>query len=104
MLYVWKVFSMEYKPDKEKIVKRIAGFFKEGDYVNLGIGLPTKVGNYIPDDGSVVLQSENGFLGLGPAPKEGEEIEKKMSQVNLRKVGKVGKVDEKSKIENRSFL
>lgn len=66
---------MEYKPDKEKIVKRIAGFFKEGDYVNLGIGLPTKVGNYIPDDGSVVLQSENGFLGLGPAPKEGEEIE-----------------------------
>ena len=66
---------MEYKPDKEKIVKRIAGFFKEGDYVNLGIGLPTKVGNYIPDDGSVVLQSENGFLGLGPAPEKGCEIE-----------------------------
>ena len=66
---------MEYKPDKEIIVKRIAAFFKEGDYVNLGIGLPTKVGNYIPEDGTVVLQSENGFLGLGPAPAEGCETE-----------------------------
>jgi len=64
---------MEYTPNKEIIAKRIAGFFKTGDVVNLGIGLPTLVGNYIPDGVDVTLQSENGFLGLGPAPKSGEE-------------------------------
>lgn len=61
---------MEYVEDKEKIAKRIARFFKDGDYVNLGIGLPTLVGNYIPEDVHIVLQSENGFLGLGEAPGE----------------------------------
>ncbi len=59
---------MEYKPDKTKIAKRIACFFNDGDLVNLGIGLPTLVGNYIPEDVSIILQSENGFLGLGPEP------------------------------------
>lgn len=58
----------EYKEDKQKIVKRIARLFKDGDYVNLGIGLPTLVGNYIPKDVHIVLQSENGFLGLGGEP------------------------------------
>ena len=64
---------MEYKPNKEIIVKRIAKFFENGDLVNLGIGLPTLVGNYVPDDVTIVLQSENGFVGLGPAPAAGEE-------------------------------
>ncbi|MDF1568695.1 MAG: 3-oxoacid CoA-transferase subunit B [Spirochaetaceae bacterium] len=63
---------MDYKPDKTKIAKRIARFFNDGDVVNLGIGLPTLVGNYIPDDVEIILQSENGFTGLGPDPGEGE--------------------------------
>ena len=64
---------MEYVPNKENIAKRIAQFFKNGDVVNLGIGLPTLVGNYIPEGVILVLQSENGFLGLGPAPEKGRE-------------------------------
>lgn len=58
---------------RELIVKRVAKEFKDGDVVNLGIGLPTEVANYIPDGIEVTLQSENGFIGLGSAPKEGEE-------------------------------
>ncbi|MDC7125511.1 MAG: 3-oxoacid CoA-transferase subunit B [Spirochaetales bacterium] len=65
---------MDYKPDKNIIAKRIAQFFSNGDVVNLGIGLPTLVGNYVPDNVDITLQSENGFLGLGPAPEAGEEI------------------------------
>lgn len=59
---------------RERIAKRVAKEFSDGDVVNLGIGLPTLVANYIPENISVTLQSENGFLGIGPAPKEGEEI------------------------------
>jgi acetate CoA/acetoacetate CoA-transferase beta subunit len=64
---------MEYNPNKEIIAKRIAKFFKNGDVVNLGIGLPTLVANYIPKDVTVILQSENGFVGLGPIPEKGKE-------------------------------
>jgi len=64
---------MEYKPNKEIIAKRIARFFSNGDLVNLGIGLPTLVGNFIPESITINLQSENGFVGLGPAPQKGEE-------------------------------
>ncbi|HRW25474.1 MAG TPA: 3-oxoacid CoA-transferase subunit B [Spirochaetia bacterium] len=64
---------MEYVANKETIAKRIARFFKNGDVVNLGIGLPTLVGNYVPEGVELVLQSENGFMGLGPAPEAGEE-------------------------------
>jgi acetate CoA/acetoacetate CoA-transferase beta subunit len=64
---------MEYTPSKETIAKRIARLFKDGDVVNLGIGLPTLVGNYVPEGVTILLQSENGMMGLGPAPKPGEE-------------------------------
>ncbi|MFI5150759.1 MAG: 3-oxoacid CoA-transferase subunit B [Bacteroidia bacterium] len=59
--------------DKNDIAKRIAREMKNGYYVNLGIGIPTLVANYIPKGISVVLQSENGLLGMGPFPFEGEE-------------------------------
>ncbi|GAA4792381.1 3-oxoacid CoA-transferase subunit B [Olivibacter ginsenosidimutans] len=58
---------------KEGIAKRIAQEIKDGYYVNLGIGIPTLVANYIPADIQVVLQSENGLLGMGPFPLAGEE-------------------------------
>lgn len=58
---------------KEQIAQRIARELKDGYYVNLGIGIPTIVANYIPAGINVVLQSENGLLGMGPFPVEGEE-------------------------------
>jgi 3-oxoacid CoA-transferase len=58
---------------KEIIGKRLALEIKDGDYVNLGIGIPTRVANHIPKGMKVVLQSENGLLGIGPFPEEGHE-------------------------------
>jgi 3-oxoacid CoA-transferase subunit B len=57
---------------KEQIAQRIARELKDGYYVNLGIGIPTLVANYVPNDIDVTLQSENGLLGMGPFPKEAE--------------------------------
>lgn len=59
--------------DKNGIAKRIAQELQDGWYVNLGIGIPTLVANYIPEGISVEFQSENGLLGMGPFPYEGEE-------------------------------
>jgi len=59
--------------DKNQIAQRIAQEVKEGYYVNLGIGIPTLVANFVRDDIQVEFQSENGILGMGPFPFEGEE-------------------------------
>ena len=59
--------------DKNQIAQRIAKELKDGYYVNLGIGIPTLVANYIAEGTNIILQSENGLLGMGPFPFEGEE-------------------------------
>ena len=64
---------MDSKSAKEFIAKRIAKELKDGDVVNLGIGLPTMVANYLPHGTNVIFQSENGFVGLGNAPEAGKE-------------------------------
>ncbi|WP_409228412.1 3-oxoacid CoA-transferase subunit B [Gudongella sp. SC589] len=64
---------MDRNEMKNYIAKRVANMLHDGDVVNLGIGLPTKVSNYLPEGANIFLQSENGFIGLGPVPQEGQE-------------------------------
>ncbi len=64
---------MDKNQIRETIAKRVAKEFNDGDLVNLGIGLPTLVANYVPEGISVTFQSENGFIGMGPAPEAGKE-------------------------------
>ncbi|MBU3623897.1 3-oxoacid CoA-transferase subunit B [Polynucleobacter sp. AP-Latsch-80-C2] len=58
---------------REQIVQRVAQDIPEGSYVNLGIGLPTKIANYLDPNKEIFLQSENGVLGMGPVPEKGKE-------------------------------
>jgi 3-oxoadipate CoA-transferase beta subunit len=60
---------------RKEIAARVARDIPEGAYVNLGIGLPTMVGNYLPKDKEIFLHSENGLLGMGPSPEPGQEDE-----------------------------
>ena len=61
------------KLNRDQIAARVARDIPDGAYVNLGIGLPTLVANHLPKDREIVLQSENGLLGMGPAPAKGKE-------------------------------
>lgn len=67
------MLEIDSKLAKQIIAKRVAKEMKDGQLVNLGIGLPTLVPNYISDDIHITFQSENGMAGMGPTPKEGEE-------------------------------
>ena len=65
---------MTAKPlSRDEIARRVGRDIPDGAYVNLGIGLPTLAANYVPVDREVIYHSENGLLGMGPAPKKGEE-------------------------------
>lgn len=64
---------MNNRLNRDQMAARVARDIPEGAYVNLGIGLPTKVANYLPQDRDIFLQSENGLLGMGPQPAAGEE-------------------------------
>jgi 3-oxoacid CoA-transferase B subunit len=65
---------MTFEPlSKEDIARKVANDLKDGQYVNLGIGLPTLVASFLPNDKEIVLHSENGVLGVGPRPLPGEE-------------------------------
>lgn len=64
---------MDKEARMEWLIKRVAREFKNGDVVNLGIGIPTKVANALPEGIKIILQSENGYMGVGPAPEFGKE-------------------------------
>ncbi|MBK1616503.1 succinyl-CoA--3-ketoacid-CoA transferase [Rubrivivax gelatinosus] len=74
---------------RRRIARRVARELKSGDLVNLGIGLPTAVVNFVPDELGVVFQSENGMLGVGPAPTQQEEIDPDITNAGGQPVGEL---------------
>ena len=86
--------------DKNGIAKRIAIEVRDGFYVNLGIGIPTLVANYIPEGINVVLQSENGLLGMGPFPFDGQEDADLINASEMAKLtGVVGKTYKRTRAQ-----
>jgi acyl CoA:acetate/3-ketoacid CoA transferase len=85
-IFVQRVFSLEnliaakapeepmQKLTRDEMAQRVARDIPEGAYVNLGIGLPTRIANYLPADKEIFLHSENGLLGMGPKPLPGKKI------------------------------
>lgn len=65
--------ALDKEARMEWLIQRVAQEFKSGDVVNLGIGMPTKVANALPEGVKIILQSENGFMGVGPSPEKGNE-------------------------------
>ncbi|BAL93472.1 3-oxoacid CoA-transferase subunit B [Rubrivivax gelatinosus] len=80
---------MDKNQIRRRIARRVARELKAGDLVNLGIGLPTSVVNFVPDELGIVFQSENGMLGVGPAPTQQEEIDPDITNAGGQPVGEL---------------
>ncbi|MBG6080093.1 3-oxoacid CoA-transferase subunit B [Rubrivivax gelatinosus] len=80
---------MDKNQIRRRIARRVARELKTGDLVNLGIGLPTSVVNFVPDELGIVFQSENGMLGVGPAPTQQEEIDPDITNAGGQPVGEL---------------